>query len=150
MRMVVRLGNFTKWRIRRISILVIGMLIAGSLVVCLKKSLLVNDLILLFGLAGSAVFMELPQIRGEAKNAWVVSDEQKIIVGDFTIDRKDIESVAWKEIRYGGRFLEIIGYRIVVKAGNKKYKLDSDFISNSYDPKTDFEKLKSLLECAKT
>ena len=40
----------------------------------------------------------------------------------------------------------MIGYRIIVRTNTKKYKFDSEFISDDYDPKTDFEMLKSFLD----
>ena len=113
--MIVRLGNFTKWRIRRFFIFVSVMFLFFKIIFYSNQNASVNTLILLGALVCSAILMEIPQVRGKTKHVSFSDDGERILITktqsdsgaegeQISINRKDIDLVECKEVLYGGNF----------------------------------------------
>ena len=64
----------------------------------------------------------------------------------YTINKMEMKEVLLKEIKYGGKWLDTIGYRLIIIA-DKKYIFDSLLINENVSfKKSDFNKLLQLFK----
>lgn len=72
--------------------------------------------------------MESSWIKGFSYEIYAEDRDTEIYIKkkkkEYVIKKAEIQNVLWKEIRYGGRWLETVGYRLVVIA-DRKYVFDS-------------------------
>ncbi|MCI8489494.1 MAG: hypothetical protein HFJ04_04475 [Lachnospiraceae bacterium] len=125
--MRIVLGNIKWWRFKMVCVLLVC--VAGSI---LAMSIIKND-----GLSSSFFWMVLILCSFIMESSWIKGFSYEIYAEDrdteiyikkkkkeFVIKKAEIQNVLWKEIRYGGRWLETVGYRLVVIA-DRKYVFDS-------------------------
>lgn len=143
----VKLGNFTYWRIKKLIIFFVCMF-CSALCIYYFHVETVNSLFLLGGLFLYGCVIQLSFVKNHFYEAEFLREEDKIKVRTthktYIIRRCDIREVQLKEIRYGGRWLDIIGYRLIVKA-NHNYIFDSVFLEEAIsDEKQKMLKLKEI------
>lgn len=141
--MRITLGNFRYWRIKKISAFALCMGCAAAVMMALD--LADGTMLLIVGLIAYDAMIHLPWVKHTFCEA-VVQDWgdafcvryvpkgmlQKMFFGrgkETVIAKKEIRDVRIKEMWYGGRWLERIGYRLIVRA-DKNYRFDSVFLEN--------------------
>ena len=129
--MKIVLGNFKWYRIKKILFFFICMGCSLAAIICINNNEL-NTGFLFTGLILYEVITNLPFIKNYHYEAYI-SDQGNIIdiktvKKEYFIRKMDITDVVLKEIWYGGKWLVVIGYRLIVKA-DKKYTFDSVFLN---------------------
>ena len=123
--MKIVLGNFKLWRIKKFLVFTICMWISISILFRAKSDRF-SSIFILIGLVLYAIIIDLP---------WVKNCINEIYVEDTD-----------EEIKYGGKWLDTIGYRLIIKA-DKKYIFDSLLINENVSfKKSDFNKLLQLFK----
>lgn len=128
----IELGNIRYWRLGRflclVVIIIIEIIIAIFLDVVDLTALAICGLVIMIFIEQSKYFKR------------IYSTKYSIVNGNFTIDNSyihiacsitDIENLQLKEIRYGGRFLDIIGWRLMFSVKGKKYHVDSKILDTT-------------------
>lgn len=141
--MRIVLGNFWYWRIKKIAVfaLCMGCCIAAMLVWNLAN----GTVLLIGGLLAYDVIAHLPWVKNtfceavvqDCGDAFRIRYEpkraiQKLFFGrgrESVIAKKEIRDVRIKEMWYGGRWFQRIGYRLIVKA-DRNYVFDSVVLEN--------------------
>ena len=145
--MKVMLGNLKWWRFK--NLLVIFICMGGSLaVVRIVNNDNLSGAFLLAGLVVAAVISESSWINSTSCQAYAEDRGTEIYIKkkgkEYTTRKEEIKKVIWKEISYGGRWLDTIGYRLIVTA-DRKYVFDSVLIEEDADAaKNDLKKLYHL------
>ena len=147
--MKILLGDFRKWRIKRFALIsIVITLIIVILRISNNDSVKVNTFIiaiilLIIGvIADSKLFRKEYVTECEEKGNYVYIKNKKI---NKKINRKDISNIYYKEIAYGGRWLKVIGFRLIVECENDKYIFDSIYKENCKWEDTDLIKLYNIL-----
>lgn len=146
--MKVILSDFKLWRRKKISCFIICIFGALILAICTENKEKIGVFVLISLIIYSCV-IELPFVK---KNyvAHVENKEQDILITmngkTVKIKKNEIEKVYMKEMRYGGRWLETIGQRLIVSTKQKKYYFDSAFIKENNNDNTDIYKLYNLVK----
>lgn len=137
------MGNFRYWYIKKISAFALCM--GCAVAVMLAMDLADGTMILIIGLITYDAMIHLPwvkntfceavaQDRGDAFCVRYVPKGalQNMFFGggkEIVIAKEEIRDVRIKEMWYGGRWFERIGYRLIVRA-DKNYIFDSVFLGN--------------------
>ena len=131
------------WRVKKIS--VFALCIGCAAAVMMALDLANGTMLLIAGLIAYDAMIHLPYVKNTFCEA-VVQDQgdafciryapkgimQKMFFGrgkETVIAKKEIRDVRIKEMWYGGRWFQRIGYRLIVKA-DQNYKFDSVFLGN--------------------
>ena len=152
--MQINLGNFTYWRIKKILVLIVCMLFSMSLIFTLNIEQF-NTIFLVAGLILYACFTELPFVKNNVYQAKIMDENDMITINTsqktYSINKKDIQQIQLKEIRYGGRWLKTIGYRLIVK-DNCKHVFDSVLVEDGdlESKKQQMLELKKMFDKAKS
>ncbi len=134
------LGDFKLWRIKKFIVLLMCMGIS-ILVMFIISSDRLSSAFILAGLVLYAIIVDLSLIKRYAYTINVEDKDTEICIKkkkeEYFIKKVDIKGVTLKEIRYGGKWLDIIGYRLIIVA-DKKYIFDSVLLDeNIYLEKND-------------
>ena len=118
--------NFRLWRMRKLL----------AFLLCMGSSILLiymigrdewNTGFLCMGLLAYGIIEELPFMKMHRFPASVTETEEMICIKtnkkSYEICKKDIHTVRLEEMRYGGRWIDAIGYRLIVTT-NHKYIFD--------------------------
>ena len=133
--MKITLGNFRKWRIKKCLAFLFCMAVSVIAIVLINKTKL-NTGILFSGLIFYDIIISLPFFKNNNYEAYI-SDQRNIINVktdkiEFFIPKADIKDVLLKEVNYGGKWLDVIGYRLIITA-DRKYIFDSVFLNKEKD-----------------
>lgn len=125
--MRIVLGSIKWWRFKMVLVLL----------VCVAGCILVMPIIKNDGLSSAFFWMVLILCAFIMESSWIKGFSYEIYAEDrdteiyikkkkkeFNIKKAEIQNVLWKEIRYGGRWFDTVGYRLVVIA-DRKYVFDS-------------------------
>ena len=92
------------------------------------KSDRVSAIFILIGLILYAVIIDLPWVKSCTNEIYVEDRDTEICIMEkkkiYTINKMEMKEVLLKEIKYGGKWLDTIGYRLIIIA-DKKYIFDS-------------------------
>ena len=125
--MKIVLGNFKLWRMKKF--LIFTICIWSSILILFHiKSDRVSAIFILIGLILYAVIIDLPWVKSCTNEIYVEDRDTEICIMEkkkiYTIKKMEIKEVLLKEIKYGGKWLDTIGYRLIIIA-DKKYIFDS-------------------------
>ena len=147
--MKILLGNFNKWRINRFIFITI---IMGITIIILRisniRKVSLNALILFVVLISAGLIMDSKLFKKiyvtecSEINGYIYIKNKKI---DYKICKSDIKNIYYKDVFYGGKFLKIIGYKLIIECKNNKYVFDSIYNENSKWEESDLYKLKNML-----
>ena len=147
--MKILLGDFRTWRIKRFTlisiviILVIVILRISDIDRVKVNTLIIAITLLIIGvIADSKIFRKEYVTECEEKDNYVYIKNKKI---NKKINRKDISNIYYREIVYGGRWLKVIGFRLIVECENDKCRFDSVYKENCKWEDTDLIKLYNIL-----
>lgn len=144
--MKVTLGNL-RWR--RVKMLFVFLVCMGSsiAVIAVVHSDKLSGVFLLAGLCIYGVIVELPWIKSASFEIYVENRITEFNIQkkrkEYRIQKDRIRDVYLKEIRYGGKWLDVIGYRLIVVA-DRKYIFDS--VPLEEETASGAEDIKKLLE----
>ncbi len=125
--MKIVLGNFKLWRMKKF--LIFTICIWSSILILFHiKSDRVSAIFILIGLILYAVIIDLPWVKSCTNEIYVEDRDTEICIMEkkkiYTINKMEMKEVLLKEIKYGGKWLDTIGYRLIIIA-DKKYIFDS-------------------------
>lgn len=125
--MKIVLGNFKLWRMKKF--LIFTICIWSSILILFRvKSDRVSVIFILIGLILYAVIIDLPWVKSCTNEIYVEDRDTEICIMEkkkiYTINKMEMKEVLLKEIKYGGKWLDTIGYRLIIIA-DKKYIFDS-------------------------
>ena len=125
--MKIVLGNFKLWRMKKF--LIFTICIWSSILILFHiKSDRVSAIFILIGLILYAVIIDLPWVKSCTNEIYVEDRDTEICIMEkkkiYTINKMEMKEVLLKEIKYGGEWLDTIGYRLIIIA-DKKYIFDS-------------------------
>ena len=125
--MKIVLGNFKLWRMKKF--LIFTICIWSSILILFHiKSDRVSAIFILIGLILYAVIIDLPWVKSCTNEIYVEDRDTVICIMEkkkiYTINKMEMKEVLLKEIKYGGKWLDTIGYRLIIIA-DKKYIFDS-------------------------
>lgn len=125
--MKIVLGNFKLWRMKKF--LIFTICIWSSILILFRvKSDRVSAIFILIGLILYAVIIDLPWVKSCTNEIYVEDRDTEICIMEkkkiYTINKMEMKEVLLKEIKYGGKWLDTIGYRLIIIA-DKKYIFDS-------------------------
>lgn len=147
--MKILLGDFRIWRIKRFAvistviILIIVILSISDIDRARVNTFIIAIALLIIGvIADSKLFRKEYITECEEKGNYVYIKNKKM---NRKINRKDISNIYYKEIAYGGRWLKVIGFRLIVECKNDKYTFDSVYKENCKWEDTDLIKLYNIL-----
>ena len=125
--MKIVLGNFKLWRMKKF--LIFTICIWSSILILFHiKSDRVSAIFILIGLILYAVIIDLPWVKSCTNEIYVEDRDTEICIMEKkkidTINKMEMKEVLLKEIKYGGKWLDTIGYRLIIIA-DKKYIFDS-------------------------
>ena len=125
--MKIVLGNFKLWRMKKF--LIFTICIWSSILILFHiKSDRVSAIFILIGLILYAVIIDLPWVKNCINEIYVEDRDTEICIMEkkkiYTINKMEMKEVLLKEIKYGGKWLDTIGYRLIIIA-DKKYIFDS-------------------------
>lgn len=147
--MKILLGDFKEWRIKRfilISIVIILVIVILCIInisrVEVNTFIIAMTLIITGVIADSKLFRKEYITECEEKDNYIYIKNKKI---NKKINRKDISNIYYKEIAYGGRWLKVIGFRLILECKNDKYMFDSIYKENCKWEDTDLIKLYNIL-----
>lgn len=151
--MKIRLGNFIFWRIKKV-ILFLGCMCFSLFFTFFFRE---EQLSTMFMIGGLLIYGCVIQISFVKKNIYEAEffdeeDEIKVKIRHtiYIIKKNEIKEVQLKEVRYGGKWLETVGYRLIVRA-NRKYIFDSVFLEdNSLEEKQQMLNLKKIFDQVKS
>ena len=125
--MKIVLGNFKLWRIKKFLVFTICMWISISILFRAKSDRF-SSIFILIGLVLYAIIIDLPWVKNCINEIYVEDTDAEICIMEkkkiYTIKKMEIKEVLLKEIKYGGKWLDTIGYRLIIIA-DKKYIFDS-------------------------
>ncbi|MCI8326587.1 MAG: hypothetical protein HFI37_02295 [Lachnospiraceae bacterium] len=142
--MQVQLGSFFCWRMKKLAVfaLCMGCGVAGMLFADRDT---LSGACLIWGLAAYEIIVSLPCVKNTCCGAYVWENGDEIHIRyepkgiwqrlffarkkEYVISRKKIREVLLKEIRYGGKWLDVIGYRLTVKE-SRTYAFDSVLLTD--------------------
>lgn len=126
--MKILLGDFKIWRIKR----VIAFLLVMTIAILILKFLNIENykfntaiiIIFLFsiGLAIDSRIFRIEYITDYSENDRIIYIHNKKI--DYKINKDDIIEVYNKEVFYGGRWLKVIGFQLIIVCKNRTYIFD--------------------------
>lgn len=147
--MYILLGDFKLWRVKRFLLISIVLIIILCILSIINISIVgINTLIMLISLiilgfiSDSKIFRKEYTTECLDKGEYIYIKNEKV---NLKIYKKDISNIYYKEIVYGGRWLERIGYRLILEYKNNKYIFDSIYQKNSKWEETDLIKLYNML-----
>lgn len=125
--MKIVLGNFKLWRMKKF--LIFTICIWSSILILFHiKSDRVSAIFILIGLILYAVIIDLPWVKSCTNEIYVEDRDTEICIMEkkkiYTINKMEMKEVLLKEIKYGGKWLDTIGYQLIIIA-DKKYIFDS-------------------------
>lgn len=142
--MKIYLGNFKVWRIRKNLIFLFCMMIAFILKKCIE-----SEYLLLVGLILYGILIEIIDIK-ICTLTYVYKEKDKIIIENnlkrVEIGIKEILKTYIKEIHYGGKWLDVIGYRLHVITKKQNYHFDSVYIEQDDFRCRDIQKLEQFIK----
>ena len=148
--MKILLGDFKIWRIKR----VIAFLLVMTIAILILKFLNIENykfntailIIFLFsiGLAIDSRIFRIEYITDYSENDRIIYIHNKKI--DYKINKDDIIEVYNKEVFYGGRWLKVIGFQLIIVCKNRTYIFDSPYKENCIWEETDLYKIESSIK----
>lgn len=146
--MKIVLSDFKMWRIKKIICFTICIIAAFILGFCTKNMEKIGVFLLtslvVYGCMIEQPFMKknyIAYIENRGKNILVIINGKAV-----KIEKNEIQKVYMKEIRYGGKWLEPIGQRLIVCTDHKKYHFDSAFRKENDNNSTDIYKLYEMMK----
>lgn len=147
--MKILLGDFKKWRIKRVSLILAVMIVIAFILYIINISRVeINTAIFVIALIVTGLVVDSQIFRKEyitectEKDDYIYIKNEKV---NYKINKKDIRSIYYKEIVYGGRSLDVVGFRLVLFCKDKKYVFDSIYQENAKWEETDLVKLYNIL-----
>lgn len=127
--MKITLRSIKYWRIKKILIFLccMGISLSGIILInnnSLNTGILILGIILYDAVTNSLLFRKLYNevyIEDQGSIIYIKKDKK-----EFFISKDKIKEVYVKEIHYGGRWLDVIGYQLIVIA-DQKYTFESLF-----------------------
>lgn len=148
--MKILLGDFKIWRIKR----VIAFLLVMTIAILILKFLNIENykfntaiiIIFLFsiGLAIDSRIFRIEYITDYSENDRIIYIHNKKI--DYKINKDDIIEVYNKEVFYGGRWLKVIGFQLIIVCKNRTYIFDSPYKENCIWEETDLYKIENSIK----
>lgn len=148
--MKILLGDFKIWRIKR----VIAFLLVMTISILILKFLNIENykfntailIIFLFsiGLAIDSRIFRIEYITDYSENDRIIYIHNKKI--DYKINKDDIIEVYNKEVFYGGRWLKVIGFQLIIVCKNRTYIFDSPYKENCIWEETDLYKIENSIK----
>ena len=148
--MKILLGDFKIWRIKR----VIAFLLVMTIAILILKFLNIENykfntailIIFLFsiGLAIDSRIFRIEYITDYSENDRIIYIHNKKI--DYKINKDDIIEVYNKEVFYGGRWLKVIGFQLIIVCKNRTYIFDSPYKENCTWEETDLYKIENSMK----
>ena len=148
--MKILLGDFKTWRIKR----VIAFLLVMTISILILKFLNIENykfntailIIFLFsiGLAIDSRIFRIEYITDYSENDRIIYIHNKKI--DYKINKDDIIEVYNKEVFYGGRWLKVIGFQLIIVCKNRTYIFDSPYKENCTWEETDLYKIENSIK----
>lgn len=148
--MKILLGDFKIWRIKR----VIAFLLVMTIAILILKFLNIENykfntailIIFLFsiGLAIDSRIFRIEYITDYSENDRIIYIHNKKI--DYKINKDDIIEVYNKEVFYGGRWLKVIGFQLIIVCKNRTYSFDSPYKENCIWEETDLYKIENSIK----
>lgn len=148
--MKILLGDFKTWRIKR----VIAFLLVMTIAILILKFLNIENykfntaiiIIFLFsiGLAIDSRIFRIEYITDYSENDRIIYIHNKKI--DYKINKDDIIEVYNKEVFYGGRWLKVIGFQLIIVCKNRTYIFDSPYKENCIWEETDLYKIENSIK----
>ena len=148
--MKILLGDFKIWRIKR----VIAFLLVMTIAILILKFLNIENykfntaiiIIFLFsiGLAIDSRIFRIEYITDYSENDRIIYIHNKKI--DYKINKDDIIEVYNKEVFYGGRWLKVIGFQLIIVCKNRTYIFDSPYKENCTWEETDLYKIENSIK----
>lgn len=120
--MKIYLGNFRLWRIRKFLLFSMCMLLSGIIGLCVE-----NCVWLFIGLVIYGVIIDVIDLDVIKEVNIYKEGPNLVIKGSKTIEicLDEIDKIYITDIRYGGKRIDVIGYRMYVITKGKKYTFDS-------------------------
>ncbi len=147
--MEIWMGNFWLWRLKKFIVFLLCMISAVIFTVIIDNGIFILLGIIIYGVlieAFDVTFFKtkyLANIYADDKEIIIITKNKKL-----NIEVNRITDVIMKDIKYGGKWLDIIGYRLIIVTKEKKYFFDSTFIDESnYN---DIFKLQEMIQSVKT
>lgn len=145
--MIIALNDFGKWRAKKFCLFCICILSAIMPGVLVKNGKMIG-LLLIISLGVYGYIVQQPffnrdftaVIETDRKNIYI-----KINKKVYKIERDKIEKVSIREVMYGGKWLEVIGYRLTICTTSGKCHFDSALKMNPDDKSGDIIKLYDIL-----
>lgn len=145
--MIITLNNFGKWRAKKFCLFCICILLAIMLGVLAKDGKMIG-ILLIMGLGIYGYIVQQPffnrdftaEVEADRKNVYIRINKKV-----HKIQWDEIEKVSIKEVMYGGKWLEVIGYRLTICTTSGKYHFDSALKINPDDKSGDIIKLYDIL-----
>ena len=145
--MIIALNDFRKWRAKKFCLFCICILSAIMPGVLVKNGKMIG-LLLIISLGVYGYIVQQPffnrdftaVIETDRKNIYI-----KINKKVHKIERDKIEKVSIREVMYGGKWLEVIGYRLTICTASGQCHFDSALKMNPDDKSGDIVKLYDLL-----
>ena len=128
----IELGDIRYWRLCRF--LCLGVII--NIVIIITIFLDGVDLMVLVICGfGIMIFIEQSKFFIRVYSTKYSVDSEKFMLYNSRIhiacSTTDIENLQLKEIRYGGRYLDVIGWRLMFSVKGKKYQVDSKILDTT-------------------
>ncbi len=161
--MTIKITNFRLWRIKKVLVLLCCLTLSLILLFVCKNDKLAT-LFIIFGLLFYDFLVSQPFVSDNSSVIHVLPGENEIIVKgikkEICIKKENITKIETKDIYYGGKWLNVIGKRLIVYTEEKKYKFDfeicddkelSEKVQNFGIENLQYIQLKNLLEryCSK-
>lgn len=147
--MKILLGDFKEWRIKRFTLISIGIILVIAIlrITNIKRveinTFIVAMVLIITGIIADSKFFRKGYLTEcEEKDNYIYIKNKKI---NKKISRKDISNIYYKEIVYGGKWLKVIGFRLIIECKNDKYTFDSIYRENCTWEETDLIKLYNML-----
>lgn len=145
--MIITLNNFGKWRAKKFCLFCICVLSAIILGALVKNGKMIG-LLLIISLGVYSYIVQQPffnrdftaVIETDRKNIYI-----KINKKVHKIERDKIEKVSIREVMYGGKWLEVIGYRLTICTTSGQCHFDSALKMNPDDKSGDIIRLYDIL-----
>lgn len=148
--MKILLGDFKIWRIKRVMAFLLVMTIAILILKFLNiENYKFNTAILIIflfsiGLAIDSRIFRIEYITDYSENDRIIYIHNKKI--DYKINKDDIIEVYNKEVFYGGRWLKVIGFQLIIVCKNRTYIFDSPYKENCIWEETDLYKIENSIK----
>jgi len=161
--MTIKITNFRLWRIKKVLVLSCCLSLSLILLFVCKNDKLAT-LFIILGLLFYDFVVRQPFISDNSSVIHVLPGENEIIVKglkkEICIKKENITKIETRDVYYGGKWLNVIGKRLIVYTEGKKYKFDfaicddkelSEKEQNFGDENMQYNQLKIFLErnCSK-